>query len=475
MQVYNSKKIKGNILLKGGKKILFNDSSFIASDGGINTYWDFVNEGSLRLRDENSTDFVIIDPNNEDSNVLTVNGNIVTYHDIIKENRHLFIPFNSFIAYGDSQTEGFNFSGKPYTDGGSYLLEAYKWVNIFANSYGKFLNYDNRAVGGSRISWKNSGATYSHEHQSHFNKMGNLRPNWTGLVVSMLGWNNLGVSFSTEQEKTDFFEVMKSAQMSCIARMLIDNYGGIANVGWDSNYNTYVNSWSTDGTGVVEYSPFVANTEFLPFRYNADVLLNGRWHTKLEDGDFLQFTLNSKRACGLFFETGVNGGEFNVLVNGIVYGSYNSNYTPLTGYDGDVFPFVVWIENLPDNSVIRVEQTDTTTKEVRFLAYGYVERDSVPLSSKMLLVGSVCGNNYLRNSEIIYRMWLATKEAVGCFSDYSNNLKFVDVAKHWQGYKHQEPSDLSHLTDIGNVMVAESFQKNIENPVLSFSNKLIKL
>ncbi|MBP0904847.1 hypothetical protein ACFSKN_04730 [Mariniflexile gromovii] len=389
---------------------------------------------------------------------------------------NLFYKKGSMIAYGDSQTEGFNFSGNAYTSG-SYLLEEYKWIYLFANSYNKNLSYLNRAVGGSRISWAgNNPSRLSHEEQSHFNKMGNLLPNWSGIVVTMLGWNNIGHTYTDETEKAAFFEVMKSAQMACIARLLIDDYGGVAFVGWNSVSETGAHSWSTNGANGNEDSAIATLTsEFVPFRYTDVSSLSARYYTKLNDGNFCQFTLSNKRACGLFFETSINGGEFEVLVNGTVYGTYTSQFTGANGYSDDYYPFVIWVENLPPNAIIRVNQISTGTKVVRFLAFGFVEKDSINLKNKTLLIGSVCGNNYSRNSETIYKMWLGTKEAVGCFSEYKDSLKFVDVARNWVGYTDQEPNDLSHLTPTGNIHVAEAFDKNAKNPELSYSNKMIKL
>ena len=409
-------------------------------------------------------------------------------------NLRLFLQtFDGFlISIGDSQTEQVNngdsntysyieptatsaFTGAPAY---KHLKPEFRWTNIFNAADDKNLTLLNLGVGGSRISWRGgAGGMAFNEEASHFNMLGNVSPEWSGIATTMMGWNNNQREITAEADKVKFYDVFKVSTMAVIARLLIDDFAGIAFIGWDRNGNSGVNNWSTNGANGERVSQYNPQT-FMPFRLNNNQNVN-RYYTRLNSGNFLQFTLTGKRAVALFLETGweganTTGGTFDVLVNGVVYGSYTTNYVcPATNQMGlDFFPMVIWLENVPNNCTIRINQTDTGTSMVRFLAYGWVNKTGSNVNNKAILVGSTSGNNFQHSTSMIKRMSDSAKLAVDCFNGY--NVLFANVATNWVPYTDQQPDDLAHITPTGSVHIASAFSNNLAKADYGVSANFIK-
>lgn len=382
-----------------------------------------------------------------DSIAIRSNDTLFIGSDTVDSRGYRFLwPLKNIIyAFGDSQTQGGNAVGPPYSDG-TLLYPQYRWVNILANGWDRSLTINNFALGSTGISWMDDYV----KMQSSFNRLGNIPGTWSGVTVAMNAYGNLDSSTSSPS----YFNILEKANQAFIARTLLDNWAGISLNGWDSSGVAGVNNWSTDGSsgGIGPLAMGVKN--FFPFYYG-NPTENVRWWTELSSGDQLAFTLKDKRAIALFYETSSTGGEFDVLINGFKVASANSQHTNGGGNDYGFFPGVVWLENVPDSARVTMLSNHGATT-IRFLAYGWVNRgDSSAVKNKTIIYGTPSGNVRRTTTEAMYAASKAAERAVASFGAYPVFL--ADVYGQWIQQEGSEPVDPDHLTVKGNEYVARAF------------------
>lgn len=353
--------------------------------------------------------------------------------------------------FGDSQTYGTNGARQPYDSTDNRLLAKYRWPNILASNFGNSWVVNNYGVGSSTISYVPSrlGGAAVYSLKSHFNMTGYLPIGWKGVVATMMGWNNMRTPTPDTLVAT-----MERAFESHIARTLIDGYAGISASMWDYKKTAGVNQGVTSGTNMVDVPYFKPTTGFTPFPTNKNT--DPRFSVKLLPKDSVAFTLTNKRAIALFYETDVEAsGSFDVYVNNIKVGSFNTTYLS-SGNSTNLYPSVVWLENVPKSARVKMVQTGTPGSASYYLAYGWVDKTSSTVNDKKIITGSVLGNTANGHlPEDLKKMAIAAEQAAGAFPSYP--VYFVNNTIPFNEATDQEPEDISHLTDVGNYHVAQNF------------------
>lgn len=385
--------------------------------------------------------------------VFDGSGNITTKSDLLDEKSSYvaLIPRTGNLwGYGDSQTAGNN-SAYP----GGMLPEALRWPNVLATTQGRSLTVANMAVGAQRISW--DGEFYF----SAFNQMGYQPINWTGTSATMIGWNN-----NHPAPDDAYFERVYQGHRANIARQLIEGYGGISFLGWsDSSPADGQYSWTT--TGVNNQFPSSGGLPpIVPFPRSGENSM-ARYRTLLGPGNYARFTLANKRAIALFFDATLDSGTISVKVNGVEVGQYSLSNSG-SGVDNDTgqYPYVVWLENVPASA--QVEVSPVGASYAYFLAFGWVNSSSSVMANRTILYGSVVANLHGHTESILYRSARAAQMAVASFKGYP--VYFANTYSTWRTATDQEPSDLSHLTPVGNQHVAQAFASAVRLPFVANPN-----
>lgn len=352
---------------------------------------------------------------------------------------------------GDSQTFGTNYgTSRPYNDGSGNLLAKYKWVQQLADAHAMTLS--NFAIGGSRVSWKDGPDSW--DRRSIFNMVGrNSSINTTGIMAVMAGWNNLGQDVDAAYDAA-YFARLRNAYEAIIARYQIDFWGGITNLGWTAT--AQVNNptgWSV--TNTTNGQPAADDTTYVPFYWNNTTRDRRYWINIGATTGVVQFQVVDQRAFCVFFDTAPGGGSVTIKVNGASVATYDSNFTaPLS----DIFPGVVWVDNIPTGTLtIRVENTSGAS--VKMLAYGTRSKTFDEGTRHMLLSGP-CGNdggpgNPKPETQRVAAQ-LAAYQAVQTFSP-NYPVSWVETQSQWVESTDQEPTDTSHLTDLGNYGIFRQF------------------
>jgi hypothetical protein len=352
-------------------------------------------------------------------------------------------------AFGDSQTLGINDAVKWYTSGG-YLLPQYRWPNMLATNFDRSLSVSNMAVSGERISGMG---------RSQYNMMGWLWTNWNGVAVCMNAWNNLDQNTTTEA----FYTVLAGSHAACIGRLLIDDYAGVSYLGAGSRglsagYPLY--GWETDGANGNETTPAAGMGQSINPFYYGDT--NGiRYRTNLTGTNHLSFALTNKQAVALFVETSSDGGPYHVSVNGTRVFSGSSAYTNIGGNDSGQYAQVIWLENAPTNSLVKLD-ANCGTGHVYFSSFGWVDKGSTKLKQKAVIYGTPLGNTANQHAATtLKRAGKAAENAVGAFARLGYPTRMADTFSAFRVSTDQEPTDTYHLTDIGNYHVRDAFERSL--------------
>ena len=253
---------------------------------------------------------------------------------------------NTLYAFGDANTEGSNSSGNTNYTASNHLFPALRWPNVTGASFNWAMPVNNYSLAAAKMSGLSN--VFS---PSIYNLMGNLEWNWAGLACVLPGWNNLDAASDNDA----YWAMLEKAHAALIARLLIDDYAGVGFVGWDHNENAGADGWVTTGTNNQVSLGGNNSRSGWPFTlYAAGTAETGmsRYRTALVGSQSLQFTKIGKRAVALFYETSTDGGAFNVSVNGVPVYSGNNQWVNLGGNDTGEYPQVVWLDNLPTNSII---------------------------------------------------------------------------------------------------------------------------
>lgn len=359
------------------------------------------------------------------------------------------------IALGDSQTAGYNNATKPYTSGG-FLVSGFRWPTMLADALG--LTLSNHGVGGSRISWKDAN-TDGESRVSIFNKCGReVQSTTTGVIAIMAGWNNLGQAGGVYDAA--YFARLRNGYEAIIARALLDDWGGITHLGWTRTAQVdNPTGWSK--TNCTSGQPAADTNAYVPFSWNNGTRDRRYWTIIGATTGVLEFQISNQRAVALFFDTQAGGGSVAIKVNGSLITTYDSAFSaPL----GDKFPGVVFMDNLPSGTVtVRMENTSAGT--VLFLAYGTISR-TFNQGSRHVLFSGPCGNDGGTNARPLAQRqaaFVAARQAVAAFAP-GYPVSFVDAQSQWVESRDQEPTDTSHLTDLGNFALAQQFFRPITLP-----------
>lgn len=349
-------------------------------------------------------------------------------------------------AFGDSQTIGVNASGASYTSGG-YLKPEYIWPNMIASNYGRALVVSNFAVGATRLSWLEGNP------ESHFNTLGQLPVTWDGVAVAMGGWNDLG----NETVSDAFWAILRRAYEAWIARLLIDDYGGIAFIGWTrtGTGSEVLPNWTTTGDNN-QPSVTMTNASKLPF-WRTDFgspYGQTRWRTRMTADEVTSFTLTGAKSIALFFDSSAQGGTFSVTNNGEYVGTFSTLYA--SSYS---FPLVVWMDDVPaTNNLVIYSLTGTNY----FLAAGWVTPKTIA-PNRTVVMASMTANTAAAAQRTTTNLWKANKameSAVAAFSA-RHPVYFANVYNSYVQSTDQETGggDISHFTPTGNLHISESFAR----------------
>lgn len=383
---------------------------------------------------------------------------------------------SNLYAFGDSQTAGSNAAtGVHYTDGLGKLLSQYRWPNIVADLNDNAMIVSNFAIGGQRLGWNALGSA----DWSIFNQMGGLGPNNGGqisphVVVVMGGWNSVN-NYSTTDA---FFKHVKNAHEANIARLLIDHWGGIKSAGWADITNggaPGVTPGFLTTAGASEDMPTAVGAlpmQHNPFYYGDPT--GFRWVTRLTNGQYSQMTLTNKRAACVFLETdAVQQGIATISVNGIAVKTVDCSSADIGTFNDDHWPIVVWLENLPAVADLRVTCEVGGTKNIRFLAFGWVEKDNGLAKNRSIIYGSTVANSANQHDPaVLFGCAKQAESAAATFSKYG--VAFANPFNAWIESTDQEPQDISHLTPDGNAHVARAFMAAQKLPFMP-SNHFIEM
>jgi hypothetical protein len=352
------------------------------------------------------------------------------------------IPINGTLhAFGDSQTVGINSGGSNYTSSGN-LLPQFIWPNMLASNYGRGLVVSNYAVGATRLAWAVA------KPKSHFNTMGKMPWDWTGISTFMGGWNDFGTGNETVSDA--FLGAMQNGYEAAIARLLIDDYAGISYIGWTrtGTGDEVMDGWVTTGDND---QAAVTNVDETPFRRTGFANMPARYRTKMTSGETTEFTVTGARSIGLFFETDASGGNFTVTVNSnSIGGTYSTLYNSTYAY-----PKVVWIDDVPSPAYVKITAASST---VYFLAAGWVNRSTLPQEKTIIMAGSTANT---ANNRAVTNIWKVNKAMEMAASAFAGRhpVYFANVFNSYVNDTDQEPDDISHFTPVGNLHIAESFAR----------------
>lgn len=352
-------------------------------------------------------------------------------------------------AIGDSNTYGSNnATGEDYASA-TRLLAAYRWVDMLATRDQRALSIANIAIGGSRVSWKDSANFY--DQWSQFNAFGQVDYNWTGVLAMMPGWNNTSSSTTGD----DFYAAMRRAFEALVGRALIDDYGAISINGWmRSGTSDIISGWSNTGSNnQYLYGTSADRRKVMPFYFGDSSA--ARYRIDLDGTDYLQFTLTNKQSAALFFDTSSDGGAFTVRVNGQQVFAGTTAYAAPSA--GDQYPFMVWLDDLPASAVVRVTSAVGAGEHVYWLGCGWNDINTGKAVDRTIIVGSVIANTTSsRAVSMLQAVAQQSRAAVATFADYP--VFWADVFNSWVQATDSEPQDTSHFTPSGGEHVYSAFR-----------------
>jgi hypothetical protein len=382
----------------------------------------------------------------------------------LNESTYPLIPkLGTGYFFGDSQTAGINAASKPYTSGG-YVIPAYRWTDKLCTKHDRALTVSNQGYGGSRISYRMQVGDAANNWESHYNRLGNLPYNWTGMAVFMCGWNNTA---SANEGSAEYYKYLRFAHEAVLDRANADGWYGVTHLGWTHLSPVAATpGWSTNVVA--------SNTEWIigaagktnPFYYQDDS--GARYTFDLGASKYVSLVLTNKRACGIHFDVGATSGEVLVKVNDVPVGTWTLVYNdPLAG---DIFPVCIHLEGLPPTAVIRVENVSGTAK---WLGITFKDADTSKVSNRSILYGSVVGNTANgRTKTHLYEVAKTAEAAAGVYGQFYP-VYFSNNFSNWLDSTDQEPTDISHLTDIGNETVFRNFSKAYRVPYESSPNFVV--
>lgn len=423
----NNAVVDSNIALNVNGKVLINDSIFAARIDTA-TYYDAVSQISV-----NSS-----------------SGHIVRTHAVTP--RAVIPRVGNAYFFGDSQLQGANLSGNTIYTSGQMLKAQYRPTTLISSMDNRSLIINDFTLGSTRISWFNADPY----RKSIFNATGLLDTMWTGVAVVMPAWNNLGVDvYSTD---TTFWPILQRAHEAMIARLIVDNWGGIGVTGLSSANIAGTNSWATTGVSTSFTVPNAESHRINPF-YFGQPTIGTKVQMAVTNGQYVRFTLKQKKDVGLFYETEPNGGSFSVSINGIVVFTGSNKFSvPLSTIpaNGGKYPQVVWLHNIPDSATIQLTSLGSISDTTSFIGYGYTEKDGKSnVNKRTILYGTTTGNLKSHNDTTLSYNAMMVHNAVQSFSDYP--VYYANPYNNWVNSTDQEPGDLFHLTPSGAMHVAEAF------------------
>lgn len=353
---------------------------------------------------------------------------------------------------GDSQTYGFNASGNPvYTDtANTRLLEQYRWPWIYSKSNNRDVTVNNLGVTGSGLA-ATSGAPvtdYAGWHP-HLYAMGQISKSWTGQIVMMPAWNNIGGTGAI-LSASKLLRVRRGIE-ALIAKAVSVDYGGLGATGQYSVWGTVISGWATTGTsGDVTVSGLdnAAN----PFPSAGAPANNLIRKVTLAAGQYVEFTVLDVGPAGEYFiftEANTAGSAYTIAING----STVVTDTTLTSEAG-LWPQVNRIHAPTVGQLIRV--TNTGTGSVTFLAAAWAVSDTSNAVDREIIVGSTSGNLNGRLPENLQLAAKQAKAAAMAFADFG--VRFADVACEWQAGDN-DAQDADHISPQGNERLAAAFMQ----------------
>jgi hypothetical protein len=358
---------------------------------------------------------------------------------------------------GDSQTFGFNASASAiYTDTAETRLKAqYRWPDKYASQGNRDIQVHNFAVTGSGIAYiPGQPASNSPAWNPHLHAMGLIPKDWTGQVVLVPGWNNIGggapLSF-------DALTNLRRGIEALIARALCVDYGGMGVNGLYSDYGIAgpIAGWSTTGSADDQ------TTAGLTYKSNPFPAVGASDNSvirkvKLAPGEYVEFdvlAIGSNGRYALFTEATQDGGPFAVLQNGVVI----INDTTLTSQPGN-WPQVNWIENPAPGQKLRVQNTGADTQTVRFLAAGWVVSDTGAQADRTVIACTTTGN---LTGRLPSNVQAAAKQALHAAMTFGDmGVLFCNFAAGWQP-GDLDAQDPAHISPQGNARLAETLPQAV--------------
>lgn len=378
--------------------------------------------------------------------------------DFVFRNPGVLIPVKSegaLFSFGDSQTAGYNFSGKSYTDGVDHILPQYRWVSLLASNNNRNLSVSNWGIGASQLAM--GGA--ANPPSSIFNSTGRLTNNWKGVVTILAGWNDLGNYVDSDK----FFSTMTHAYEAMIAKCLIDDWFALSFVGWSraNQFSLDTPNWATSADFLQNYQWTTTDRDSIPLWFQS---APARYAISFTGAQTNQFAFIFKKAGVLFFDTTPNSGMIYILLNQTnLVGKYNLDTSAVSS--SSHWPFCVWLENLPTNALITITNNLAANKTNLFLGAGWVT-NYTRNPDRTIILGATTGNTnslscittYARNTTNLFSLAKAGEAAVASFSRLGYPVYFANCYNNYVYETDPECcGDPAHFTPTGNIRIFQAF------------------